>query len=217
MRGAGRASNTIGDLPLGRPVPADPLFALKTRILAARHWLLTPLREDRPARPRYGRHDDVAPCVLGSDSSALFTATDPREFDLELGKIENLRVAARRLNGLELNKGDVFGFWRCIGRPTRRKGYVVGRELRQGCLVPTIAGGICQLTNAISRTAIHAGMEMIERHRHSAAVADLVFDPETDATVFWNYIDLRFRAPRPIRLAVFLTTETLEVRIEGRP
>jgi vancomycin resistance protein YoaR len=60
---------------------------------------------------------------------------------LTAGKIENLRVAARNLNGIEVKANKVFSFWKHIGKPTKRKGYVVGREIREGCIVPTIAGG----------------------------------------------------------------------------
>ena len=55
-------------------------------------------------------------------------------------------------------------------RPAGRaalKGYVIGREIRQGCMIPSIGGGICQLTNALSRVAHSAGMEIVERHSHT--------------------------------------------------
>lgn len=213
MRRAGEGS---GDgFSRGRAVPADRAFWIKTRILAARHWALSPLDRQRAARPRRAPACQTDRVLLGCDSSPLYTASDPRERELELGKVENLRVAARALNGLVFDEGEIFGFWRAVGRPTRARGYVIGRELRQGCLVPTVAGGICQLTNALSRAASRAGMEIVERHAHSAQVADLVIDPETDATVFWNYIDLRFRATRRFRLSIALTAETLEVGIEA--
>jgi vancomycin resistance protein YoaR len=159
----------------------------------------------------------VGAVSLTEDRSALYVATDPREHELELGKIQNLRVAAAAIDGLVIERAQVFSFWHAIGRPVRAKGYVVGRELRQGCMIPTVAGGICQLTNAVSRTATHAGCEIVERHRHSAAVAGLVIDETTDATVFWNYLDLRFRAPCRIRIAAQLTATELVVRMDALP
>jgi vancomycin resistance protein YoaR len=159
----------------------------------------------------------VGAVSLTEDRSALYVATDPREHELELGKIQNLRVAAAAIDGLVIEPGQVFSFWRAIGRPVRAKGYVVGRELRQGCMIPTVAGGICQLTNAVSRAATRADCEIVERHRHSAAVAGLVIDETTDATVFWNYLDLRFRAPRRIRITAQLTATELVVRMDALP
>ena len=37
-----------------------------------------------------------------------------------------------------------------------------------------------------------------------------------DATVFWNYIDLRFRSPNPFRIEAFLDAEKLTVRFRGK-
>ncbi len=159
----------------------------------------------------------VAPVgpLLAEDISPLQSTIDPRERALILGKIENLRVAARRLNGVTLKQGETFSFWRIVGRPTRAKGYVVGRELRQGCIIPTIAGGICQLSNALSRTALRAGMDITERHPHTAVVDGIDFDPETDATLFWNYLDFRFRTTMPVCLSVELTATDLVVTLRG--
>lgn len=152
--------------------------------------------------------------LIAEDSSPLYTVTDPRELELELGKVHNLRTAAARLDRLNIPAGQTFSFWRQTGRPTRARGYVVGRELRQGCLVPTIGGGICQLSNALHRTALRAGCHIDERHRHSAAVDGLVFDEDTDATLFWNYVDLRFTPKQAMVLRVTLDERQLHVRLE---
>lgn len=153
--------------------------------------------------------------LIAEDRSPLYTVTDAREQDLELGKVHNLRTAATRLDRLVIPADSTFSYWRQTGRPTRSKGYVVGRELRQGCLVPTIAGGICQLSNALHRTALLAGCRIDERHRHSAAVDGLEFDADTDATLFWNYVDLRFTARRNMLLRVTLDSSHLHVRLEA--
>lgn len=41
-------------------------------------------------------------------------------------KITNLRLAAARLDGVVLRPGETFSYWRLIGRPSRRKGYLDG-------------------------------------------------------------------------------------------
>jgi vancomycin resistance protein YoaR len=187
------------------------VFWGKSRLLIANRML----RNGLPRRVK--RAVGGTDVLLAEDSSPLYSAIDPRERALMLGKIENLRIAARRLNGVVLRKGDIFSFWRIVGRPTRTKGFVVGRELRQGCIIPTIAGGICQLSNALSRTALRAGMEITERHAHTALVEGIDFDPETDATLFWNYLDFRFRATMPVQLSVNLTATDLIVALHRQP
>lgn len=152
--------------------------------------------------------------VLAEVRSPLYAPADVAEKELQLGKVENLRVAARSLDGVSIPKGAIFSFWRQVGRPTRRRGYVVGRELRQGCLIPTVAGGICQLSNSLYQVAQRSGQPMIERHGHTQPITDAAFGPGEDATVFWNYVDLRFRAAADITLRVMLTGSELVVRLE---
>ncbi len=192
------------------------VFGVKSRLLIANRGLrnIASASKRRPARMAEVPSGAVA---LAEDRSALYSECTPQERAMQLGKVENLRVAARLLNGVVIEENAEFSFWREIGRPSTAKGFVIGRELRRGCLIPAIAGGICQLTNALCRVAKDAGMELVERHRHSAAVDGLVLDADSDATVFWNYVDFRFRAKVPIRLAVHLNSTELTVRLDRLP
>lgn len=134
---------------------------------------------------------------------------------LTMGKVENLRVAARALNGLYVPAGEVFSFWAQLGYPSQLKGYVVGREIREGCMIPTVAGGLCQLSNGLYDAAVKAGFEIVERHRHSQVVKGSLAEQDRDATVKWNYIDFRFRAPHDVRVEVELSAENLIVTYKG--
>jgi vancomycin resistance protein YoaR len=84
-------------------------------------------------------------------------------------------------------------------------------------MIASTGGGICQLTNAISRVASRAGMEIVERHSHTLHPPGFFIDDTTDATVYWNYVDLRFRAPVRVRLGSRLTRDTLVVRLDALP
>jgi vancomycin resistance protein YoaR len=203
-------------LPLGathrRHTPtAQHLFWIKSRLLMLQRGVRN-LGSERPASHRTAMAAEQHR-VLAEDRSSLYTATDHRETELELGKVHNLRIAAQSLHGLLVHSEQIFSFWHAIGRPSERKGYVIGRELRHGCMIPTIAGGICQLTNALSRCATLARCEIVERHKHTAAVDGLVINEVTDATVFWNYLDLRFRPSTDIQLSVKLTADMLIVTL----
>jgi hypothetical protein len=175
------------------------------------------------------RRDRLDPVTVGAPGSALrdaprlaevrtrlWTATEPAERPLEAGKVHNLRVAARALDGLEFPAGGTFSFWAQVGRPTRARGFVRGRELREGCLVPAVAGGICQLSNALYEAALRAGLAIVERHAHSRVVPGSQAASGRDATVFWNYLDLRFESPHPFRLEVRLDADELAVIVRGR-
>ena len=196
---------------------ANALFWAKSRLLIARRLARNALAGE-PLR-RYRRLADLPAGArrLALDEHPIYTAKDPRERELELGKVQNLRVAAALVDGIVIEPGDTFSFWAAAGRPSRLKGYVVGRELRQGCMIPTIGGGICQLTNALSRAAHGAGMEIVERHSHTVHPPGFFIDGTTDATVFWNYIDFRFRSPVRVRIGARLTETTLAVRLDALP
>jgi hypothetical protein len=134
---------------------------------------------------------------------------------LSRGKVQNLRVAARHIDGALVPAGTVFSFWKQVGRATRRRGFVEGRELREGCLVPSVGGGLCQLSNALYDAALRAGFDIVERHAHTAVVPGSPAAVGRDATVFWNYVDLRFRAPADVRIECTLTRDSLVVRYWG--
>jgi hypothetical protein len=148
--------------------------------------------------------------VVAENRSSLYRESDPAEIRLELGKVQNLRLICRALNGIEVPAGEIFSFWRHIGRCTRRRGYATGRQLQEGCLMPAVGGGICQLTNALYACAVDLNLEIVERHPHTRVVPGA---SGRDATVAWNDIDLRFRSDRLFRIEAQLTAEELIVRI----
>jgi hypothetical protein len=171
------------------------------------------------------RRNDVKQAALGNrlvghpviaESRTPLRMTDDKVENLfTLGKIHNLRLAIRKLNGLEVTAGDVFSFWTQLGRTSRRKGYVRGRELREGCLILTIGGGLCQLSNALYDAALQAGFQIIERHAHTRVIAGSLAEVGRDATVFWNYVDLRFKSTHAFRIEAELTSDDLIVRFRG--
>jgi vancomycin resistance protein VanW len=111
-------------------------------------------------------------------------------------KTRNLQLGAARLNGLIIQPGEVFSFTRTIGPSTRSRGYLPALEFRDGETVTAVGGGLCQLANLIVLLGIEAGMEIVERHRHSLDLfpdADRTAPFGCGATVFYNYVDLRLR------------------------
>src|SRR5688572_28951717 len=122
------------------------------------------------SKPRIAIHSKAASknaTTIAESKTALFRTEDQRERALELGKVQNLRVACRALDGILIPAGQTFSFWAQVGRCTRARGYVKGRELREGCLVPAIGGGLCQLSNALYDLALRSGCEIVQRHAHT--------------------------------------------------
>lgn len=188
------------------------VFHLKTRALQVRRGLVE--FSTRPPHHRPASCHAEAP-VLAEKRAPLWKDVTAAEFPLTAGKVENLRQASRAFHGLEIPARQVFSFWRQLGRTTRGKGFTSGRELREGCLVPAIGGGLCQLSGLLYQTALEAGLEIVERHAHSRILPGSSAEQDLDATVFWNYVDLRFRSDADWRIEVELSAADLIVRIRS--
>ena len=195
------------------------LSAVRFRGKAGLLQLARALRDVHAGVKRYARGDVLPGDVLLAESVGALRASaagmNANERGLTLGKVQNLRVAVRRIDGVVVPARAVFSFWRHVGRATRRAGYVRGRELREGCVVPSVGGGLCQLSNALYDAALSAGFEIVERHAHTVVVPGSLAEVGRDATVFWNYVDLQFRAPRDVRIEATLTADSLAVRFWG--
>lgn len=208
--------------PLPLPAAAAPRLPSRGAALwfECRAMGLRALRLGRslidPAHRRHRAGEALRDAPLLAESIApLWPTQDAPERALVLGKIQNLRVARAAFDGVELAPGEVLSFWAQLGRPVRRRGFAVGRELREGCLIPSVGGGLCQLSNALYDAALKGGMEILERHAHSQVVPGSAAVRDRDATVFWNYIDLRLRAPCALRIEVALDADSLRVRLRG--
>jgi VanW like protein/Glycosyl transferases group 1 len=153
--------------------------------------------------------------IIAESRTRLWSDGAEAERNLLLGKIHNLRLALRRLHGAEIPADSVFSFWKQVGRASRWRGYVAGRELREGCVIPAIGGGLCQLSNALYDAALSAGFEITERHAHTRIVPGSLAELGRDATVFWNYVDLRFKSSSPFRIEATMDANALTVRFRS--
>ena len=197
-------------------LPQAALFALKASLFRLRRSWRDPLGPSPRPLPFQALPPEPEPAALATVRSPLYTQESDAEWALQAGKIQNLRVAAHALHGRVLAPQAIFSFWANVGRPIRRRGFVAGRELRAGCIIPSVGGGLCQLSNALYEAALQAGLEIVERHAHSRRVPGSPTATDRDATVFWNYVDLRFRSDVPLQFDIRLTATELLVTLLGQ-
>lgn len=199
-----------------KPAFSDALiFRTKATLLQMNRAASNVLRNEPTRFPIGNRLSGEA--IIGQSVTRLWTDSNDAETHLLAGKVHNLRIAIRRLNGVEIPTGGVFSFWAQIGRPGKWRGFTAGRELREGCIIPAIGGGLCQLSNALYDAALNVGFEIIERHAHTRVIPGSLAEVARDATVFWNYVDLRFRSAWPYRVEASMDANLLTVRFRGRP
>lgn len=111
-----------------------------------------------------------------------------------VNKLENIRLAAEAINSCVVQPGQIFSFWRVVGRPDEDRGFRKGRNLVNGELREEYGGGLCQLASILYHASLLAGLVVTERHNHSV---DIYQDAErytplgADAAVAYGYKDLR--------------------------
>ena len=141
---------------------------------------------------------------------------------LQHNKITNLRLAAAKIDGLLIRPGETFSFWKTVGRPSARKGYLEGLVLENGRVGKGIGGGLCQMGNLLYWMALHSPLTVCERWRHSYDVfpdegRTLPFG--SGATLAYNYIDLQLRndTQQDFQLLIRLSDSHLcgEIRAAG--
>lgn len=163
--------------------------------------------------PRAGALSDRA--IVAESKTPLWTEISAEEQFLLAGKVHNLRLAIKKLDGVEIPAGEIFSFWKQVGRAGRARGFVEGRELREGCIIPNVGGGLCQLSNALYDAALKANFEIVERHPHTQIIPGSLAERGRDATIFWNYLDLRFKSPAAFRIEAYLGKDHLTVKFKG--
>ncbi|MEJ7596414.1 MAG: VanW family protein [Kofleriaceae bacterium] len=123
---------------------------------------------------------------------------------LEAGKRHNVRLAATAFHGVVVTPDRPLSFWRTLGPATAARGFTWGMEVRSGCAVPAIGGGLCLISNALFALAVERGWRILERAGHSMALGER---SALDATVAYPHVDLRI-APRE-------GTAMLDVAVRG--
>ena len=161
------------------------------------------------------KHENTLPHQYAAHQTPLYRQLKDVEMHLQQGKVANLRIAVPRLHHVTLRPGQVFSYWRLIGKPTKRKGYQKGMVLKSGTVTASTGGGLCQLSNLIYWLTIHTPLTVIERHRHGYDVFPDVNRTQpfgSGATCFYNYGDLMIQnnTDSTFQLALEITDEHLK-------
>lgn len=152
----------------------------------------------------------LLPYVTYSHQTPLLRKLKDVDMWLQHNKIKNLRLAVEQLNQIIIEPGETFSYWRIIGNPSKRKGYVEGMVLFYGTVRSGIGGGLCQCSNLIYWLALHSPLTVTERHRHSYDVfpdANRSQPFGSGATCAYNYLDLQIKneTDHPYQLHLYLT------------
>lgn len=154
------------------------------------------------------------PVIVKSHTSNVLRRLEGVDMQLQRNKAVNLRLAAAQINGIVINPGDTFSFWRLVGEPSAKRGYLEGLVINNGKLESGIGGGLCQLANLIHWLVLNSPLTVTELVHHS----DALFPDSgrrvpfgTGTSVFYKNVDYRFKntTDRPVQLLVWLDENEL--------
>ncbi len=184
----------------------------------ARRWLPRRLRAEVAIARRHLRdrrsgeafataHGAASDFAHAFEGYALPVVIYPGQEHVAAGKLHNQRLMAEALGGVRVEPGEVLSLWRCTGRPSARRGYMAGAAIVAGELTTEDGGGTCQVSTVLYNAGLLAGLDVVERHAHSADVYGEAryFEPGRDATIEYGVLDLRFRNPYPFPVLLELT------------
>lgn len=118
----------------------------------------------------------------------------------------NIRLAARKIDGLVLAPGESFSFNGVVGRRTREAGFKEAGVYKDGKHDIDIGGGICQVSTTLYNAALFANLKITKRQNHSMPVPYVPIG--RDAAVDYNSIDLGFTNSLEVPIAINAQVET---------
>ncbi|MSQ82236.1 MAG: hypothetical protein EXR77_04865 [Myxococcales bacterium] len=168
--------------------------------------------------PQFARHNTDFGHVHGHSTTQIDRDDAAAHPTLEQGKRHNLALAAAFFDGLVIGPHQPLAFWPTLGRITAQRGFAYGMELRGGCIVPALGGGLCLLSNALFALGARLGWTIVERHGHSQQAVPPPVDEiwGLDATLFWPHVDLRMAPLQRVRLGCTVAGGQLHLQVNGK-
>ena len=110
-------------------------------------------------------------------------------------RTENLRVAARTVNGTLVLPGETFSLNGVLGERTAAKGYNQAPAINGGRLILDTGGGVSQMATTIFNNVFFSGMQDVYHKPHSFYISR--YPEGREATVNWPTVDLKWRNDSP--------------------
>lgn len=145
--------------------------------------------------------------LLGTMTTYFPLSTDDR--------INNVNLAASKVNGTILYPGDLFSYNGIVGERTEEAGFRYAAAYSDGEVVEELGGGACQVSSTLYCATLYARLETVERTCHQFEVA-YMDQLGLDATVSWPDPDFKFRNNKtyPIKLVAYCDNDEKSITFE---
>lgn len=162
--------------------------------------------------PAVSRDDLLATGITGllAEYRTSFDSSDE-------ARTHNIRLVSQAIDGVILRPQEVFSFNRTVGPRTKTRGYKDATVIINFEKGIDVGGGICQVSSTLYNAVLLANLAIIERHHHSLPVTYI--SPGRDATVSYDFLDLRFANTHKTHILVraSVVDEEVVVKIYGSP
>ncbi|HIT89711.1 MAG TPA: VanW family protein [Candidatus Merdenecus merdavium] len=136
------------------------------------------------AEPEYNGEDlKLVKDVLGTFSTDFSSSSESRAMNLDTG--------AEKINGSIIYPGEEFSVYEVTHPYTEENGYGYGSAFENGKVVPSLGGGICQVSTTLYNAVLRSELEVTERSNHTMQVSYV--KPSMDAAIAGTYMDLKFK------------------------
>ncbi|MFR5266208.1 VanW family protein [Clostridium sp.] len=127
----------------------------------------------------------------------------------------NLRIATKHINGIILMPGETFSYNDVVGERLASRGFMNGAGFMGNKVIPTIGGGVCQISTTLYQAVSSSGILPVERHPHSMLTT--YSRPSEDAAVAWEVLDYKFKNTYdfPIYIEGYLSGSSVTFNIYG--
>jgi len=161
------------------------------------------------------KNEELLPVAVIKHRSLIRRKLHNVDQNLQENKAKTLSIASPLVSHIMIYPGETFSFWKLIGRPSYKKGYLDGVTITKGRAHPGVGGGICQLSNLIHWMILHTDLDITEHWHHDSM--DLFPDFKrqipfgTGTSVSFNNLDYRFKnnTNRIYQLIIYTTQEYL--------
>ncbi|MCI9039660.1 MAG: hypothetical protein HFJ29_07340 [Clostridia bacterium] len=153
---------------------------------------------------------------LGEEAFSEQIATFSTIYDASArNRAHNVELATKKINGIIIRPGETFSYNKTVGSRTIEAGWKEGTAYIAGKVVPSVGGGVCQVSSTLYNTALLANLEITERTNHTFTV-DYVA-ASRDATVYYGSLDFCFKNTRtyPIKIVATAQNGVCKISIYG--
>lgn len=162
----------------------------------------------------------IPPEITELNETGLFTEVlakyTSKITDHDASRLNNVHLAASKINGVIINPGDTFAYLSYVEPITVEGGYKTANVYANGKITQDIGGGVCQVSSALYSAVLYADLEVTKRYAHSLTVGYVPYGQ--DATVSSGEIDFRFvnNTNEPVKIIASSDNAGVYITLKGK-